>query len=80
MKNSNVQIGKCYKEQSPVWNTFRYIKVSEVVGRGSEIVITGTAVTALNDRYPNCSYYDQGEWIEISEAEFDEAYSNSKYL
>ena len=80
MQNSNLQVAKCYKEQSKALGTFRYIKVDGVEIRENEILVKGNAVSALNDRYDNSTYFDQGEWIEVSEQEFNEAYDNSRLL
>lgn len=77
MKNSNLQAGKFYKEQSAAVSTFRYTKAERVIKEGSTIYVIGEQVTAFNDYYAEGMYIDQGRWQEISQQEFEQAVQNS---
>jgi hypothetical protein len=72
MTNSNLQVGKCYREESAMGG-FRYIKVSEVNG----INIYGEVITCFDEYSRMSSYVDQGRWEKITLKEFKEVKENS---
>jgi hypothetical protein len=66
MSNSNLQVGKCYREESS-YGGFRYIKLESINEVGG---LVGECVTAFNEYQSKGGYVDQGRWEKITKKEF----------
>ena len=66
MSNSNLQVGKCYREQSS-FGGYRYIKLESINEVGG---LVGECVTGFNEYKSNMNYTDQGRWEKITKKEF----------